>query len=237
MYATIIPLVNVVTSLFICYAIIRATTEGSKETETTVRVAFSIYFPLFLIMGFCFSAGVYLITAMQDKKSGMRSMLKAIGVTTLPYFTGLFLADFIIAMIPNLLFTVILLAMNYLMPPDVVMQWSAVYLFFASSMIVLSYCFHHLFDDPETAIRYVGLIYLGGCLLLPTGVSLGIAAIFNFESSWVQSLSVWFVIDPLLTFALTTYNFCIKTYDHTWQIKMFGFDDIPAGVAIACLAA
>ena len=121
MYAAIIPLVNVTTSLFITYAIIQSTTAGTDDTSTVIRICFSIYFPLFLIIGFCFSAGVYLITAMIDKKSGMRAMLKAIGVTTLPYFTGLFLADFIIALIPNLLFTIILLCMNgYLMPPSVV---------------------------------------------------------------------------------------------------------------------
>ena len=62
-----------------------------------------------------------MVTAMQDKKSGMRMVLKAIGVTTLPYFTGLFMADFIIALIPNVLFTILLLCMNgYLMLPNVV---------------------------------------------------------------------------------------------------------------------
>ena len=48
-------------------------------------------------------------------------MLSVVGVTSLPYFSGMFMADFIIAIAPNIVFTIIILAMNgFLMEPSVV---------------------------------------------------------------------------------------------------------------------
>ena len=203
--------------MFCAYAFIVGSTNNADGTATIVRVSFAVYFPLFLIMGFCFSSGIYMATCMQDKKTGMRSMLKAIGVTTLPYFTGLFLADFVIALIPNLCFTIILLAMNsYLMPPAEVFQWSALFVLFCSAVIVLAYLFHHLFDDPETSARYIALVFLLGFLAGPGILATLVAAAFQFEGSWAASLTVIFCCDPLYTFGLTTYNFGIKSYDPTW---------------------
>jgi len=139
------------------YAIVRGITAGDDdETDKIIRVAFAIYFPMMLMIGFGASMGVYNTTCMQDKKSGMRAMLKAVGVTSLPYFTGLFLADCIIALIPNITFTIALLINPYLMTPAVVFTWSGMFIFFTSSVIVLSYSLSHLFDDPEISAKYTG---------------------------------------------------------------------------------
>ena len=72
MYAIFMPLINVCTSLFITYAIIRSTTTGAGDVEKTVRVSFAFYFPMWLMFGFLFTTGIYSDTPMKDKKSGMR---------------------------------------------------------------------------------------------------------------------------------------------------------------------
>ena len=62
--AIFVPLINVSTGMVMTYAFIKASTQGTDNSNTVIRVAFSVYFPFLLIIGFCFSAGVYLITAM-----------------------------------------------------------------------------------------------------------------------------------------------------------------------------
>ena len=207
------PLFNVSSALFFTYAFITSTSsdEGQGEVSESIRISFAIIFPLYLILGFMLSSGVFSDTPMRDKKSGMRQMLSTIGVKSGPYFTGLFMADFIVALMPNFVFTVILLCMNgYLMDPVFVLQWTPVYMFFACSLINLAYLIHHLFDDPETSIKYTGLLVLLVTLLLPLVISLLVAACFKFEKSWNESLYMWFFLDPVLTFGAISYNFCIR---------------------------
>ena len=114
------PLFNVASALFMTYAAITSTSsdEAKGEVSKSIRISFAIIFPFYLILGFVLSSGVYSDTPMRDKRSGMRQMLSTVGVKSGPYFTGLFMADFIVALMPNLVFTVILLCMNgYLMAP------------------------------------------------------------------------------------------------------------------------
>ena len=108
-------------------------------------------------------------------------------------------------------------------------------MFFASSMILLAYLFHHFFDDPDTAIKYVGLIFMIGCLITPVGLSIGLVAAFELWDSLIKLLYAGFILDPLFTFGLTTFDLCIQTIDPTWRIPMFGYDHINPYISVACL--
>ena len=65
------PLINVCSSLFITYAIIRSTTNG-EDVDKTTRVTFAFYFPMFLIFGFLFTSAIYSADPMKHQKTGMR---------------------------------------------------------------------------------------------------------------------------------------------------------------------
>ena len=94
-------------------------------------------------------------------------------------------------------------------------------------MINLAYLIHHMFDDPETAIKYTGLMTLFTTIFIPGIVTTIVAAIFKFENGYEESLYFWFFIDPVLAFVSTTFNFYTKSFaDGDFQIKMFGGDSI-----------
>ena len=155
-------------------------------------------------------------------------MLSVVGVTSLPYFCGIFMADFIVALMPNALFTICLFGMNgFLMPASQVCIWTVIFMFFSGAMINLAYLIHHMFDDPETSIKYTGLMTLLTTILIPVILTTIIAAFFKFENGFHQSLYFWFFLDPVLAFVATTFNFCTKSFaDGEIQIKMFGGDSI-----------
>ena len=89
-------------------------------------------------------------------------------------------------------------------------------MFFSASMISLAYLILHIFDNPETSIKYTGLMFMLVAILIPAILSSIIAAFFAFESSWKESLYFWFFVDPILTFGATTFNFCVKQFDESF---------------------
>jgi hypothetical protein len=55
-------------------------------------------------MGICVTSGVYLITSVTDRQEKLRYLLNFGGMRSIPYYLGLFLADYLIYFIPSALF-------------------------------------------------------------------------------------------------------------------------------------
>jgi ABC-type multidrug transport system permease subunit len=65
----------------------------------------SDFFPFFLLYGFCLSSGIYMIVSLFDKEKKMRQYMFLAGVGPLPYYFGLFFADYSLFLITELIFT------------------------------------------------------------------------------------------------------------------------------------
>ena len=112
---------------------------------------------------------------------------------------------------------------------------------FGASMINLSYMISNFFDNPETGVTYLALIFTLGLFIGPVAISQICASIFGYTSSLGASLSPWYVIDPVLTFIVQLYTICNtgkSDDDSLGSIKVFGMDDAPptglyVGVIIA----
>ena len=72
----------------------------SIEAHETLEDSFAYIFPLLTNMGFGTAAGIYLMTPVADKEQKTRSILSLSGLTSLQYYTGLFIADYVLFIIP-----------------------------------------------------------------------------------------------------------------------------------------
>ena len=77
-------------------------------------------------------------------------------------------------------------------------------MFFGCAMNMFSYLFTHLFSNPETAVKYLSLVYSLGLFIGPLIVTSIIAGIIGEKRSFVDGFSFWFFFSPLCTFWLVT---------------------------------
>lgn len=120
--------------------------------------------------------------------------------------------------------TLALLPVQQIMVHSQVFNFLISYVFFGAALINLTYTLAHLFSDPETGQKYLGLCFLLCFLLGPIAISLIGAAIFGFDSSLSGALSFWFYIDPIVCFTLQLYNLCCaeKSVMEDLTIKLNG---------------
>ncbi len=70
------------------------------------------------------------------------------------------------------------------------------------------YVCSHIFDDPETAGKYIALIFVLGFIMAPIAISLIFAAIFGFDSSVGNALTFWYWFNPQMCFIIQLYSLC-----------------------------
>ena len=78
------------------------------------------------------------------------------------------------------------------------------------------------------------MIYLLGLLFGPIAVSLGFAAIFGFDSSVSNAVSIWYFIDPVLTFVIQLYTICCTGKPELDDLSIKIFDSIEPTLGLYC---
>jgi len=112
-------------------------------------------FPIFILLGYLTSIGLYLIVPVNDKFNKTRYLLNFAGMRSSSYYIGLFLADYIIFSISN----VLLIGFMFMLDLGVFTE-NAGNLFLILAVlgfpyITLSYLFGFVFENPETAFKWV----------------------------------------------------------------------------------
>ena len=65
-------------------------------------------FSFFVLLGFSLCSGLFILAPVADKEQKLRQMLNFVGMKSLSYYTGSFLADFVLFTIPTVGFIVLL---------------------------------------------------------------------------------------------------------------------------------
>jgi hypothetical protein len=107
-------------------------------------------------------------------------------------------------------------------------------MFFGAAMINVTYLLCHLFDDPETGGKYLAMIFLLGMLFGPIALSTIAAAIFGFDSSFSDTISIWYFIDPTLCFGLQLYTLCCIDKPDLVDLRLNLFGDIEPTTGLYC---
>ena len=91
---------------------------------------------------------------------------------------------------------------------SVIPEFFLSFILFGACLINFTYVFTHVFDDPETSGKYMALLFTFGLLFGPIAISLIFAAIFGFDSSVSNALSMWYFVDPVVCFVLQLFALC-----------------------------
>lgn len=136
-------------------------------------------------------------------------MLTFIGMKPLSYYTGSFLADFVLFIIPSIGFIALLFPLGiklFIMDGT----WALLFVVmvtFGLSLISVTYLFSFLYSSPNTAFRQIGIIYYLGGTILPLVVSTLIAGATQSYDTY-KALRYFFFIDPFWNFKdALEYNF------------------------------
>ena len=98
------------------------------------------------------------------------------------------------------------------------------YILFGACLINLAYVLSHIFDNPDTASKYMTLIFLLGFVMLPVAISMIFASFFGWEETIVDALSIWYFIDPIILFTAQLFLICCKgkPYLDDFEFEVFG---------------
>lgn len=112
-------------------------------------------FPIFILLGYLTSIGLYLIVPVNDKFNKTRYLLNFAGMRSSSYYIGLFLADYIIYSISNFLLVIFV----YILDLGIFTEHAGSLLLILAVLgfpyITLAYLFGFVFDNPETAFKWV----------------------------------------------------------------------------------
>ena len=101
----------------------------------------------------------------------------------------------------------------------------------------MSYLISHLFDNPDTATVYIQLIFSLGLFTGPIVIASICSPIFGFS----QSVTPWYLVNPVITFIVQLYTICNtgkNAIETMGDVKVLGMDTPPstsmfAGLIIA----
>ena len=175
--ACILPLAFVAMMCFTFYSIIKSVVKDPEDVEETIPIALKVCFTLFFVLGYTFTAGISAVLPMKEKKGGLRHMMHLFGLSSFEYWLGMAIADWIICAVPGTIASVLLLCFDEIMEPEYVWEFFVIFMFFGCALNVYSYLFTHLFSNPETAVKYLSLIYSLGLFIGPAIVTSIIAGI------------------------------------------------------------
>jgi hypothetical protein len=80
----------------------------SDKADDVFKKVISCMLPIFMLTGFCSTAGIYMITPIQEREQGLRQILTLNGMTSSRYYAGLFAADYLLYLIPMGLFVALI---------------------------------------------------------------------------------------------------------------------------------
>jgi len=171
---------------------------------------------------------------MFEKKHGLRQMMHMSGLSSFQKFFGLFSGDLFLFTIPALVISLCLIGFGEIMVKQEIGNFFLCFMLFGACLINLSYVFSHIFDDPETSGKYMALIFTLGMLFGPIAISMIFAAIIGFDNSVSNALSVWYFIDPIVTFVIQLYTICCTGKPDLADFKINIFETIEPTTGLYC---
>ena len=111
-------------------------------------------------------------------------MMTLFGLNSFDYWFGMFLADFIIVLIPASVASIILLCFDTIMEREFVWEFFFDYVLFGTAVNCFSYLLTHVFSDPDSAIKNLSLIYIFGMFIGPFVVTMIVSSTIGFDDSY-----------------------------------------------------
>jgi len=165
--ALLIPIMFVVMMAYIFYSFVKVIASEIGQVERIIPLMLKIVFGFVLTIGSTFTAGMSAILPMEENKGGLRHMMHLFGLNSFQYFFGMLLGDLCIVAIPPCLCAAVLMVFDDIMEREYVPEFFLLFWIFGCTLNTFSYLFSHIFNNPETGIKYISMIYSLGFLIGP----------------------------------------------------------------------
>jgi hypothetical protein len=108
-------------------------------------------FSFFVLLGFSICSGLFILAPVSDKEQKLRQMMNFVGMKPLAYYTGSFLADFLLFTVPTIGFIILLfpLQIKYFIMNGSWAVLLAVMVSFGLSLINVTYLFSFMFKSAN----------------------------------------------------------------------------------------
>lgn len=162
------PFINVLSMILLVDVMVLAISgNASAETKKIMQLLTSDFFPFFLLYGFCTSSGIYMIVSLFDKEKKLRQYMYLAGVGPLPYYFGLFIADYSLYLLTQTIFALFVWVMKLKVFASQMGQFLALMATFGMVLIPFTYMFQHFFKNSDSAFRFIGVTYILLGILFP----------------------------------------------------------------------
>jgi hypothetical protein len=178
--------------------------------------------PFLINFGYLTSAGVFLLLPMYDRENKLRTILHLNGSRIIAYWTGIFICDVLLFMLPTLLFLILVKAVNVSSLGDDIGGIFLILFGFGISLITLTYLVQYIFKNTTQALRCITPCYLVMGTALPMVFAVILSSMkmnSNAQKTMFRVLiRLLFQTTPMFTFYITFVSILINYYAKTASI-------------------
>lgn len=167
-------------------------------------------FPYIINAGYATTSGIYMLMPIEERMKQTRHILKISGIKTVPYWLGLFTADYLLYLIPTFLFVMLVAFSGLRIFGDHLVEFIFVLLGFGFAIISVTYLLASFFSNQDAAIKCNILIQILLGTFLPLMMITLIGAVSKSTTITELSFTIMYLINPMFTFYLTNYNIVIQ---------------------------
>jgi hypothetical protein len=147
---------------------------------------------MWMLVGFSICSGVFVIIPTADREFRLRYLMNFVGMKTISYYLGSFLADFFLFMMPTFAFIILLFPMKI---DSFIQNWYtilAIMTCFGVALICLTYFIGFAFKSADTAFRQIGIFYIIVGYFIPTASVYVLMAVMGgdptVDNKWLRYL-------------------------------------------------
>ena len=107
----------------------------------------ALMFPFFLNIGYATTSGIFMLMPIEERQQKTRHILSISGIKAIPYWTGLFLADYTLFIFPTILFAILVTSLQLEAFSDSIAAFIFTMLAFGFSIICLTYLISSFFSE------------------------------------------------------------------------------------------
>lgn len=170
-----------------------------------INYVIALMFPFILNQGYATTSGIYMLLPIEERQKKTRHILRLSGGQIIPYWLGLFLADYILFLIPTTLFGLIVGMSGLQVFSDHLFQFIGGMLGFGIAIIAMTYLLASFFSSQDGAIKCNIFFQLIVGTFLPF-IVMGVAGGFSKSLQITKyCLTFFYFFNPMFTFYLTNY--------------------------------
>lgn len=118
------------------------------KQKTFIETLVTLFFPFFVLYGFCLSSGIYMIVLLTDREAKMRHWMYLQGLGSWAYYGGTWIADVFLFFVTEVIFVCLILLMGLKAFSTQIGAFFLLMTSFGAVLVPMTYFFQHFFSKP-----------------------------------------------------------------------------------------